>query len=206
MLTQVTVGSGIATQSATPGAILNARGGQLGDTIFSELQARYYEQAYRGNIFNAANQGAQATTVALATTYTGLCISNPIGNRQNLVLLKVGIALNAAPVAISTIGILTGFSATSNVTHTAALTPQSQLIGIGPQSTAKIDSQATLVGSPVVNTMLMGGFTAGATPSTGPALIDLEGSIILPAGAYAAIYTLTATSGTYSFTWMEVPV
>jgi hypothetical protein len=52
----------------------------------------------------------------------------------------------------------------------------------------------------------MGGFTAAALPSTSPVLVDLEGGLILPPGAYAAIYSLTAATGLFSFTWEEVPL
>ncbi len=203
MQQQTTVGQPSKTAD---GAAPNLRSGNLAELITQELHGRYYEQVYRKNMFWAANQAAQAISVALATTYTGLCLSNPAGSGVNLVLNKVGIALSVAPAAIAPIGLITGYLSTGLVTHTAALVPASALIGSGQNPVAKADSQATLVGTPAWTKMLMGGFTAAALPSAGPSLIDLEGAIILPPGAYAAIGALTAVTGLFSILWEEVPV
>ena len=171
-----------------------------------ELHGRYYETNCRQALFWAANTAATTTSVALATTYTGLCISNPAGNTKNLVLLKVGFALAAAPAAIAPVALITGYAQAGVVTHTTPLTPASCFIGTGLSPTAKADAAATLVGTPAYTVPIMGGFTASALPSVSPALIDLEGSIILPPGAYAAIGTVTATSMFGSFFWEEVPI
>lgn len=207
MLLNTQVGpAGSSASSLANGAQTSARAGNLGDLIVSELHGRYYETSYRRAMYAAANQAAQATTVALATTYTGLCLSNPVGNTFNLVLNKVGIALSVAPAAIAAIGVMTGYNATTNVTHTTPVTPRSQFFGVGAAGTGLVDASATLPTAPFLNQVLMGGFTAATLPAVGPALIDLEGSIILPPGAYAAIYTLTAVTGLFSFSWEEVPV
>lgn len=205
MLIQNQVGPIATTASIAPGTQAPARAGQLGETIVTELHGRYYEQAYRRNLYWAANQAATATSVALSTTNTGLCISNPAGNTYNLVLLKVGITLSVAPAAIAPIGIQTGYLAAGVVTHTTPLVPASAYIGVGASPTAKADAACTTVGTPAITAMIMGGFTAAALPSASPALIDLEGSIILPPGAWASIYTLTAVTGIFSFMWEEVP-
>lgn len=188
------------------GATVNLRGGNLGELITQELHGRYYEQAYRKNMFWAANQAAQAISVALATTYTGLCLSNPAGSGVNLVLNKVGIALSVAPAAIAPMGLITGFLSTGLVTHTTALVPACTFIGSGQNPVGKVDAAATLVGTPAWTKMLMGGFTAAALPSAGPTLIDLEGAVIIAPGAYAAIGALTAVTGLFSIGWEEVPV
>jgi hypothetical protein len=206
MLVQSQVGPVTAVTSISAGTQPPLRAGQMGDVIVSELHGRYYETSYRRALYAAANQAAQATTVALATTYTGLCLSNPAGSTVNLVLNKVGLTLTVAPAAAASLGIMTGYNSTTNVTHTTPVTPRSQFFGAGAAGIGLVDAAATLPTAPVVNTMLMGGFTAAALPSTSPALIDLEGSIILPPGAYAAIYTLTAVTGMFSFQWEEVPI
>lgn len=203
MLSQGQVGP---ISSTADGVQVALRAGKQGDQIVSELHGRYYESAYRRAQFLAANQAAQATSAALATTYTGLCISNPVGSSINVVLEKVGITLAAAPAAIAPIGLMVGYNASTNVTHTAAVTPRNSFVGVGAAPVALVDSSATLPTAPTVAVALMGGFTAAALPGTGPALVDLEGAIILPPGAYAAIYTLTATSGIFSFQWEETPV
>jgi hypothetical protein len=182
------------------------RQGNMGDLIATELHGRYYESTYRRVMFHVATQAAQATTVALATTYTGLCVSNPVGSQVNLVMAKVGIALAAAPAAIAPIGIMAGYNAGINVTHTTPATPRSNFFGAGAAGVGLADVAATLPTAPVLIMPIMGGFTAAALPGAGPVIVDLEGGLILPPGAYAAIYSLTAVSGLFAFKWEEVPL
>ena len=206
MLTQGQVGPIALSASLAPGVQAPLRQGNMGENIMSELHGRYYETAYRRALFNACVQAATTTTVALATTYTGLVLSNPIGSQVNLVLEKVGIALSVAPVGISALGIMAGYNSGTNVTHTTAGTPRSLFFGAGAAGVGLVDTSATLPTAPVLIHPLMGGFTAGALPSASPSLIDIEGGIILPPGAYAAIYSLTAAIGLFSFQWEEVPI
>ena len=196
----------VGPQQLTVGSVAqNLRSGRNGDVIVSELHGRYFETNNSRALFAASTQAAQAVSVALATTYTGLCLSNPIGSGVNLVLNKVGIALSVAPAGIAPMGIMTGYNGTTNVTHTTPGTPRSQFFGAGAAGQALVDTSATLPTAPFLNTVLMGGFTAAALPSGNPVLIDLEGAIILPPGAYACIYALTAVTGLFSMGWEEVP-
>jgi hypothetical protein len=203
MIVQGLVGQPAATGTGTNPPL---RQSQLGELIIDELHGRYYENTYRQNVFWGANTAATATSVALATTYTGLCLSNPAGNTKNLVLLKCAWALSVAPAAIATIGIITGYVAAGVVTHTTPLIAASSFIGTGPAATGKIDAAATIVGTPAWTQQLMSGFTAAALPSSPLAVLDLEGSIILPPGAYACIGKLTATTGLGSMIWEETPL
>lgn len=188
------------------GAPANVRSGAQGDQIISELHGRYYEQAYRQQLFMGCNSAATTTSVALATTYTGLCLNNPAGNTKNLVLLKASVALAAAPAAIAPILLGTGYNAAGVATHTTPLVPFSTLIGTGPAPTGKLDAACTLPTAPVYTMPMVGGFTAAALPAVSPAVLDFEGSIILPPGAYAMILTVTATSLFAAMTWEETPV
>jgi hypothetical protein len=211
MITQLNIGPGNATvASLGPGTTPTLRGGNMGDLIVSELHGRYYESTYRRAVMNGAIAG-QVTTVGLATTYTGLCLSNPIGSTVNLVLLKCGFAFSVAFAAASAIGIMTGYNSSTNVTHTTPVTPRSQFFGVGAAGTGLLDSSATLPTAPTLNTILGMGLTGAITtvPQVLTSIVDLEGSIILPPGAYAAFYTSTvsgAAAGHFSFTWEEVPL
>lgn len=178
--------------------------GKLGDQIVSELHGRYYEATVRGNMFSAANQAAQAVSVALATTYTGLCLYNPVGSGKNLVPTKVKYALSVAPAAIATIGLIAGFSATGGVTaQTAKLNPTSNIIGGAPGVGIALN-QATIV-TPTWLAQLYDGFTAAALPNpTMP--VDLEGAFIIPPGGFIAIGALTAVTGLGFIAWEEVPI
>lgn len=198
----------VGPQSLADGANPVARGGRMGEGIVQLLHGKYYEQTVRGNVFSASNVAAQAVSVALATTYTGLCISNPLGNTKNLAILGCQYALTAAPAAIASLHLIAGYSATTNVTHTTPLAApgiQNSLIGTGPASTAKADSAATII-NPGYLIPLGSGFTAAALYGTTPLWIDLGGIFVLPPGAWIAIGALTAVTGFGGFTWEEVAV
>lgn len=206
------VGPIATTTSLNQGTPIVSRAGNMGEQIASNLQAPYYENTYRRATFNAANQAGATTTVGLATTYTGLCLSNPIGSGVNVVLLSAGYSFIVAFPAGAAVGLMTGYSATTNVTHTTpSTTLNNSFIGVGAAPLAKVDTAATLTGSPVVNMLLDSGITGAITTgvTNGLSLARIDGQIILPPGAYVAFYTSTV-SGTNgflgSFSWQEIPV
>lgn len=198
----------VGPQALADGAETQARGGRSGEMVITALHGRYYEQTYRGNLFTATNQAAQAVSVALTTTYTGLCISNPIGSNRNLVILSAAFALSVAPAAIASIHLIAGYSGTSPVVHTTPLASpgvQNCLIGSQSKATGLADSAATIV-NPGYLMPLMGGFTAAALPSSPVAFVDLSGQFVVPPGGWIAIGALTAVTGFGGFTWEEVAV
>lgn len=206
MLAQGIVGEQTNASGVTIPAI---RAGNQGDVISSQLHGSQYESTKNENRFGGSIVG-QVTTVGAATTYTGLCLSNPIGSGKNLVLDKVGVAFLVAFAAASTIGVMTGYNATTNVTHTTPAVVRNKKLG-GATGVGLLDSAATLPTAPVLDTVLMSGLTGAITTTTtgGPSLFDLDGSIVIPPGGYAAIYTSTASgaaSMSASLAWEEVPV
>jgi len=185
--------------------------GKSGEQIVGELHGRYYETTYRRAMFGAANQTGIATTIGLATTYTGLILSNPLGSAVNLVVCKVSASFPVAVAAAVTVGVMVGFNAGTNVTHTAASTTlRSNFLG-GAQPVGLVDTSATMPTAPTLQKVIGTIGTAAITSfGTVPSLSeDFEGSIILPPGAYAAIFT-SAVSGAVGFlgsiSWEEVPV
>lgn len=182
------------------------------DMLVSQLHGKYYEPAARKISFHGANQAGQTTTVGLATTYTGLCLSNPNGSGKNVVLNRVGYSFIVAFAAGSAIGLMVGYSST-DVTHTTPGSPRNNFIdtNFGTAGVAKIDTSATLPVAPVVYALFGSGETGAitTTPHIGPTIVDFDGGLILPPGAYAAIYTSTASGASGllgSFHWDEVPV
>lgn len=192
--------------AAADGALLSTRFDKSRATVITDAHARYAEAARRGNLFVAHNVAAGAVSVALATTYTGLAVSNPLGNTKNAELLGVGFALTVAPAAIASLHLIGGYSATSAVAHTTPLASpgiQNALLGTGAASSMKADSAATVV-NPGYLLPLMGGFTAAALPSSPMVWFDIAGLIVLPPGAWAAIGALTAVTGFAALAWEEV--
>lgn len=195
--------------SAAPGA--RAQGSpsfmqlQLGELAVSELLPRLYALGWSGKIFGAANQAAQAVSVALATTYTGLGLYNPPGSGVNLVPLKLKFALSVAPAAIATIGLLGGWAAGGAVTaQTAKLAVQNGIIGNSGTGVGIALSAATIT-TPTWLEQLVDGFTAAALPSPSPPAY-LDGHIALAPGAFLGIGALTAVTGLGSIFWAELPV
>ena len=208
MLIQGSVGQP-STTSIQPGTTPTIRQGQLGDVIVSELHGRYYETAYRRNLFNAAVQGTGITTSAgLVTGYTGLALTNPTSSTVNLVVTKVGYGVNAAPAAVMVVSLAFNTSTTA-VTQTTAITGRNNFLGgAAPQGLAA--SSVTFPTAPI-NSHILG--VIGTNAITGlnetTDVIDLEGSIVMPPGSYIAIVTSTASAATSfwgSFQWEEVPV
>lgn len=170
-------------------------------------QGRYFDGAVRGRTFWAANQTATAWSVALNATHTGFVLSNPRASGVYLVPILASFALSVAPAGIAPMQFFAGNTADGITAHTTPLVEYPTLLdsdqgtGVG-----NADAAATLVGTPRWILPFMGGFTAGALPATGPAIIDLGGSFIIPPGAYMGIGALTAVTGFAAMIWEEVPI
>ncbi len=210
MIIQGQVGPQATTSSLATAAQPNLRLGNMGDLIASQLHGRFYEAAYRRVLYTASNQAGTTTSAGLSTTYTGLVLCNPVGTPVNLVVRAVGLSFGVAFAAAAGVGILTGYNSSTNVTHTTPLTPRSQFIGATYAGYGLADSSATLPTAPVVNTILMVGVTGAITtvPSIPAQFFDIDGAIILPPGAYAGVYTSTASGASSmiaSIMWEEVP-
>ena len=201
------VGGSAAQITGTNPTNLALRVGPTSELIVDELHGRYYETTVRKAMFSGSNLAGVTTTAAFATTYTGYCLSNPIASTVNLVLTKVSYTPVVAQTAALVMGIMTGYSASTNVTHTTPLVPLSNFVG-QPAGIGLIDSSATLPIAPtrliLLDTLLTGAIT---TTTSGGRLIDMEGSVVIPPGGFAAFYTSAASvasSLAFSMMWEEV--
>lgn len=188
--------------NAADGSQVPFRQGHTGEGIVQLLHGAYFESMARGAIYSAANQAAQAVSVALATTYTGLLLYNPLGSGVMLVPNKVKFAHSVAPAAIAAIGLISGVQ-TAAPTGTTALTVRSNQIGNAGAGKGVAFSAATIA-TPVWHQMLRDGFTAAALPAPTP-IDDLEGLIGILPGGFLAIGALTAVTGLASMAWEELP-
>ena len=161
--------------------------------------------SHRGPEAFACNQSGTTTTVGLATTYTGLCVSNPAGSTVNLIIDNISGGFIVNSTAITMIGLITGYSAAGVVTHTTPLTVYNKLVGSTAVTFQGLaDSACTLVGTPVWEdwfTTVASGTVVGSYFSK-----DIDGGLIVPPGGYVAIGT-TSASGSSGFfgkiTWFE---
>lgn len=199
----------VAQQSNLPaGSTQVASLDKQGGLLVSELHGRYYQQAYSKNIFSVAAQAVLTTTVGLATTYTGLVISNTIGSPVNLVLLKASMMQSVIQATQpEAFALAAGFNNSTNVTHTTPATPQSTFIGSGVSAQGKADTSATLPTAPLY--LMFGTNTPSATTNAAGIVIDLEGSVIVPPGGYVCWVTPAQASVAgmwFSFQWEEVAI
>jgi len=184
--------------------------GEFSEILNTNLQPRYYEQAYRGNTFIAANQAIAAFSTAV-TTNTGLTVANPPNSGKNLILVGV----EFVPTATLAVGqIALGFqpySATA-VGGTAVVGwPKSTLLGTVPSpSVASMFTSATLSAAPFYLVWLNSILSTTAGNSTGQGGVtvnELAGVIIAPPGTALTIISLTAAqSGLATMKWMELPI
>jgi len=192
---------------AQDGARENVRLGKFGEVLVSELMGRYYSNSYRQNHFHASVQAGVTSSVGLATTYTGLVISNPLGNSKLMVPLSFSVAQSVINAAVNAIGIACGYSASTNVTHTTPVTPRNNLFGIGPAPTMLADVAATLPTAPFYTGPWVADTPAATTNPPGTN-IDLGGLFVIPPGGWimmAAIAASPASALWASFQWAEVP-
>jgi len=196
---------GVGPDLVADGSEVPARAGKTGEAVVAQAHGRYNEAASRNLIFSAANQAAQAVSVALATTYTGILVYNPPGSGKYLSILKVKYALSVAPAAIATIGLLGGWAATGGVTaQTTPLTRQNTNIGNTGAGVGIPLSAATIV-TPTWLFQLWDGFTAAALPA--PQMpVDLEGLFTVQPGGFIGIGALTAVTGLGALVWEEIPI
>lgn len=199
MIVTGNVGPGLAADGAQNGPL---RQGHTFELIVQELHGRYAEAMARGLIFSAANPAAQAVSAALATTYTGLLLYNPLGSGKILVPLKVKFALSVAPAAIATLGLISGVQAAAPTGLTALIARSNQIGNAG--TPVGLAYSAATIATPVWHQQLLDGFTAAALPApTQP--VDLEGMIGILPGGFLAIGALTAVTGLGSIAWEELP-
>lgn len=201
--------------SAGANAIVNGRSGQLGDAIVSELHGRYYETTYRGNSFLLS-----VSTAAAVTAYTGaaagtpmIALFNPVGSGRNAVINKASVGNVVAASAAGTVHFGLYFGTTAAITQATTTAPWN--MGTQLQSGSVMTgfrNVALTSGSAASNIIPMASYywatAAGAALVTGGP-IDLEGSVIIPPGAYIALggsAALTSATWVGSLQWEEVPV
>lgn len=201
-------------------AQVGARAGQQKDSWISPRHGDLYNAIYgtpaigsiaaqSGMSFRASNPATVAVSAALATTYTGLCLSNPAGSTVNLVLRALTAMFGPAPATQVNLGLITGWIAAGVVTHTTPVTnivnayvgaaTASGSIVQPAASQAKVDAACTLVGTPLWDRWLT---TLAASGSGGYPYQYVVDDLIIPPGGYCAIGNLVAVASGFLGTMM----
>jgi hypothetical protein len=190
--------------AATVGTITPHRSTIYSGVVVQQDSGKYAEAVYNREVFHVCNQAAVAITAALATSYTGLVLGNAAGTGKNLVMLGCGYAATVAIPTATALGLMGG----TMTAVASTLTPQNCYIG-GAASIAWAEDSTT-IGTPVLYRAFATAWTEATTAGTlsQPNWIDLDGSIIVPPGAFIAFYSTAANSAAFllSFMWQEVAV
>lgn len=168
-----------------------------------QRHGKYSAASLAGSVAIAANAAATALTVALATTYTGLALTNPAGSGKLLIPQRVGIALPVAAAAGQSLGII---GSAPIVVHTTPATVRNARVG---ESAAGFVGLADVAATLVTPFWLKWLGSAPAVAGTNVAYYDLDGEIILPPGSSIAIGGLIASGAAGflgSISWEEINV
>jgi len=216
--------------SLTDNVPSTARSGKQGDLIVSELQGRFYEQAYRGRLFrtgSVAPVNLSANSITTATSATGTPIVglwNPVGSGKNAVVLQSMLQAYAntltAPVGP---GSFFWLMSLNNSALTLGATPYNMLTQSASGSVCKgFIGGVALTG--LTNAMAVAypanfqnatGLTHGTITATNATLSsvggvdNIDGSIIVPPGGVLGLYNSTSTTtfaAVGSLLWAEPPI
>ena len=214
MLIQGQVGPS-STQSVTPGATPPVRMGQNGDVIVSELHGRYYEQAYRQNIFTLS-----VSTAAAITAYVGaaggtpqIAVYNPLNSGKNLVPIQAGYNNVVAASGAGTVSWALWYGPTAAITQTTLTYPTNAYTLNKVGSVTQGFTNVALTSSTALTNAYPIGYyywaTAAGAFQSGPTFVDINGSFIVPPGCMMALggsAALTSATWIGSLTWEEVPI
>ena len=199
----------VGVQQLADGANPVARALKTGETAVSELQARYYENTYRGNVFGVSFPSA-ALAAASATTLGAFVLFNPAASGKNLVIHDIEIELTS--FSASTNPLQVGVVAIPNQTPTsvgAGNTPVCTFVGNGAKSVATPYVSGTTVGAPTTPFRYSAGFYLDLAASDLQGAKDIvDGEIIVGQGSaiqLVALATVPTNAVIVSMTWSEVP-
>lgn len=187
-------------------------GGEFGDQLFTELQPRYYEQAYRGNVFSVT-YAAAALVAASATATNAFSFFNPAGSGKNVVLLDTTIFLVTFTAAVNPLQVALQPYTQTPTTVTAGNAAVNGFIG-GPNNAAavaKTFTAGTLVGaSTTANKLLAAFYVDLAAGDVGASVTyNFDGRIILAPGSgvnFVGIATIPTHTAAVDLTWMEIAI
>lgn len=199
---------------ASDGTIIDPRLTKDGAILVQEGNGRYYELAYRQQLFVAstalAGVAVAATSASPLAGGTGtplVGIFNPVGSKTNLIVMKARVwtvsGTPAGPAAWNVIPANAGITAVS----TQGLGAASFVAG----GVAKVYVNVALTGSAQATMLRAIGGPAAVAAGAGNYTVEeiTDGGIIVQPGAFAGI-ALTGAGTTHvagaSVTWAELPI
>lgn len=193
------------------GQALTVGFGETSDVLVTELQARYYENTYRGNKFGVTFPTA-AAAVASATALGAFVLFNPANSGKNLVIDDIVAQLITFTAAATVVPLAVVAIPNQTPTSTGAgTTPTCTLIGSPNGSVAKTFVSGTTVGAPTVAFRHLAGWYTGLAPGDmGSSVKDeVAGAIVIAPGSgiqVVAFGTPSVNTVSVSMTWDEIPI
>jgi len=222
-LSQLQTGPQNLADGSTSG---NARGGRQGDAIVSELHGRFYEQAYRGNLYSAGSSltALSANTITLSATTTPIVgVWNPSGSGVNLSILQASLQCVANNLTSGAgPGAFVWAASINNAALTLGAAPINRRTLTGGASLSKAFNGGVALTGLTNNLVILEGadFTSpsGLTYTTLAStsilvptggVQNIDGSLLVPPGGVLALLN-TVSSTTFSvysrLLWEEVPI
>ena len=205
MLIQGQVGA--PAQSYGNSANPTLRQGQLGDVIVSELHGKWYETAYRGNLYSVGmtSTALSANTITLTATTTPIVgVWNPTTSTVNLVLAKAKLQISVAGNSAVAPGAFVWATSIGNGAISTGLTPLNRkTLATGGSQAKGFNITTALTG--ITNNLVIqhaAGFGtllaaqgATATPIiSGDCVEEFDGSLVVPPGGVLALLNTTSTT------------
>lgn len=216
-------------QLSGDGAQNPLRTGRTGEQMTSDLQARFYENNFRGNLFSGGMtltsiNAATFTTATLGPTATPICgVWNPVGSGKNLVMLQMQLQVVLTALTSTGCGAFMWCTSTGNGALTLGNNPLNRSTLAQSGSIAKDMTGIALTG--LTNNLVVraasgaaGGSaynisnvaTASGFQSMMAAVEDtIDGAWIIPPGGVLALMCTTtpvAHSAATMLQWNEVPI
>lgn len=205
----VTVSGQVGEVVLSPGANQALRQGRLADQIVSELNGRYYEQAYSKRLFMA-----QAIVTAPVAYTTAAGIGGPLlfngSSAVNAVILAVTFGITVVSTVAAALGLTGNTGQASAPTSTTAIDGSRNLFLGGPQSNCSVFRSGTVVNAG--NFLLpVGALHTGAltTGSGHVSFVDVGGMLIVPPGGWCAVAASVAATAAVvqiGLIWAENPI
>ena len=213
---------GAPAQSFGPNSTPNIRQGQMGDIIVSELHGKWYESAYRGNLYSVGmtSTALSANTITLVAATTPIIgLWNPLTSTVNCVLAKAKCLITSASSNAIAPGAFVWATSTNNGAISTGLVPLNRKTLAQAGSQAKGFNISTALTGLTNNLVIQNaaGFGTlvcgqGAIPTTtfsGDAIEEFDGGLIVPPGGVIALINTTSTttvSVASMLMWEEVPI
>ena len=193
--------------TTSDGAINPGRADRTGAVVSTDGHGRYYESAYRGNLYLASNQAGVATLAGLTALTSSFILYNPVGSGVNLVVNDVIGQVTAAPAATAAVWLTANVTA-GQAAPTSATTLISRSAFIGTAGGKGVAySAASLAAAPVVIRPLASLVTSTAVGMAQTWWRDeLAGSVIVPPTYYISVQASAAITIACGMSWEELPV